>query len=160
MRKNLEIARSKKEAKADIKNMLNDNDYLGYLNNMLFVAVPFIILLCLGIIGAVFYWFCFFLEKHCCKRDLDKHPYSDGDLGRPALCVFVFGLIAIGMIVYGYFIAADFANMSSKLKCSVISIMDEVVYGADIGTYEWLGIANAGGPLTKMISELDNVAVK
>lgn len=55
------------------------------------------------------------------------------------------------MIVYGYLIAADFANMSDILKCSVISILDEVVYGAEVGSYEWIGIGNVNGPIKKII---------
>lgn len=51
-------------------------------------------------------------------------------MSRPAFCVFFFGLGAMAMVIYGYFIASDFSSMSDKLKCSLISILDEVVYGA------------------------------
>jgi hypothetical protein len=126
----------------------------------MFVALPFIILLAIGIIGSCFYWFCFFLEKFCCKRDLQKNPYSDSDLGRPASCIFVFGLTAIGTIIYGYIVASDFSGMNSVFKCSVIAVLDEVVYGAEVGSYEWIGIANVEDPLKEIINELDNVAIK
>lgn len=131
--------------------MVNNSDYVAYAMSLIYVAAPFIALLALGIIGSMFYWFCFFLEKFCCKRDLHKNPYTDSDLGRPASCVFFFGLAAIGTIIYGYIIASDFANMNSVLECSVISVLDEVVSGAKVGTYEWLGLSNAEEPLKSII---------
>lgn len=115
--------------------MLNENTYMHYISSLLYIAAPFIILLAIGTIGTCTYWFCFFLEPHCCKRDLKKKPYSDSDMGRPAICIFVFGLGAIGMIIYGYLLATDFKVMVDKLKCATISIMDEVVFDTTIGSY-------------------------
>lgn len=113
----------------------------------MYAGAPFAILLALGILGSLFYWFCFFLEKFCCKRDLRKKPYTDSDLGRPATCIFVFGLTAIGTIVYGYIVASDFSNMNSVLKCAIVAVLDEIIYGAEVGSYTWLGLANADSPL-------------
>lgn len=140
--------------------MLNENDYAGYASNLLMVALPFVILLALGIIGSFFYWCCFFLEKFCCKRDLEKNPYTESELGRPAACIFLFGLAAIGAIVYGFLSMGDFSDMTSKLECSIISVLDEVTSGASVGSSEWLGLANAAGPIENIIKELDTVADK
>lgn len=124
------------------------------------VALPFIILLALGIIGSFFYWCCFFLEKFCCKRDLDKNPYTESELGRPAACIFIFGIAAIAAIVYGFLKMGDFADMTSKLECSIISVMDEVTSGASVGSVEWIGLSNVSKPIEDIIKELDTVVEK
>lgn len=46
--------------------MLNDNDYMNYVNKLMFVAIPFIILLALSILGTISYMLGFCLENKFC----------------------------------------------------------------------------------------------
>jgi len=48
--------------------------------------------------------------------------------------------------------------MNAVLKCAIIAVLDEVVYGTTVGTFTWIGIANVDEPLKKIITELDTVA--
>lgn len=33
--------------------------------------------------------------------------------------------------------------MNSVMTCALVSVMDEVVYGETVGTFEWLGLEKA-----------------
>ncbi|KRX01551.1 hypothetical protein PPERSA_01454 [Pseudocohnilembus persalinus] len=89
---------------------------------------------------------------------VSERPYTKMELSRHGIYVFVYGIISLAFIVYGFLIAQDFEKMNQQLKCGFLGLLDEIINGTEIGSYEWIGISNMSDSLQDMIQNLDQVA--
>lgn len=148
-----------------LKTALETSDWVAYVKSLVIPSIVWIIFLGFSIIGWLCYCMCCCCDKQCppcrfLKRDVNAKPYEGFELWGPILFIVIFGTGILGISAAGVVYSTQVQKGTESTLCTLVTIFDDVVYGTQYNSTQWLGVYPVMDRIDNVIGELASIPDK